>query len=110
MASNPDNLTNAMDGLPGKMVGKVKVHEWKSKAAVHKRLQTVRLVHDGDQPKILPMWSGSYDIEDVVITRKSSERVLEPITHAEAMGHVKSCVTCQREMWERMRIKAGLTG
>lgn len=64
-----DKLTNAKEGLSPNMIGKVKVHEWKSKAVVHKKLQTVTLVHDTDVKHILPAWEHSYEVVDVVITK-----------------------------------------
>lgn len=67
MSLNTDNLINAKEGLPARMIGRVKVHEWKSKAVVHKKLQTLTLIHDADVNHLVPSWTHSYDIVDVVV-------------------------------------------
>lgn len=67
MALRPEKLINAKEGLPHKMIGKVKVIEWQSKAVIHKKLQTIQLIHDSDIPHVTPHWDHTYDVVDVVV-------------------------------------------
>lgn len=61
---------NAQEGLPKGIMGNgLQIETWESKAVVHKKLQTVRLIHDADVPHIQPLWDSVYEVVDVVIKR-----------------------------------------
>ncbi len=71
ISAQTSRLTDAKEGLPKHMIGKVQVYKWKSKGVIHKKMQTVSLIHTSDIRHIIPDWKHSYEVDNFIIIRES---------------------------------------